>query len=44
MERELQKGPKVSKAETIPARPTRRKQSKNLPHIDIYCISLVGFH
>jgi hypothetical protein len=44
MERELQKGPNVPRAETTPVRPARAKRPKNLPHIDIYYISLVGFH
>ena len=42
MERELQKGPKVqNRPETTPE---KRKRLKNLPHIDIYCIGLIGFH
>jgi hypothetical protein len=41
MERELQKGPKVqNRPETTPV---KRKQPKNLPHVDIYCIGLEGF-
>ena len=42
MERELRKGPKVQNRPKTTTE--RRKQPKNLPHVDIYYISLAGFH
>ena len=44
MERELQKGPEVPRAETTPVRPARAKRPENLPPVDIYCIGPAGFH
>jgi hypothetical protein len=46
MEKELQKEhypPANYRPETTPVRPARARRLENLPHVDIYCISLAGF-
>ena len=45
MEGELRKGLEVqNRPETTPVRPARARRLENLPHVDIYCIGLVGFN